>query len=90
MSDLLNHLCQLARLNLPDDEREEFARKFASLLSFIDRIKELPLLAGDTSLHVAREKMDARKDIQSGFSGISEIAGPYSAGYIAEMEAKEP
>jgi aspartyl/glutamyl-tRNA(Asn/Gln) amidotransferase C subunit len=89
MSKLLDHLCQLARLKLADDEREEFSRKFASLLAFIEHIKEVSALAEDAPLHVPKENQELRSDSPEPFPMLKEISGSYAAGHIGDLEENE-
>jgi aspartyl/glutamyl-tRNA(Asn/Gln) amidotransferase C subunit len=86
MSDLLDHLCQLARLNLLDGERDEFSRKFASLLAFVEHIKESSSVPDSAALHVPKERQSLRSDIPKPFSEIKDISGSYAAGHIGDLE----
>lgn len=86
MSDLIDHLCQLARLNLREGEREEFSRKFASLLHFIDKIKELSAESGEAPLLHSKDSQNTRLDIPISFECRDELSGPYSAGRITGLE----
>ena len=88
MGTLLDHLCQLARLRLADEEREAFSSKFASLLAFVDRIKEASALQ-DAPLHVPKEKQEPRSDSPETFPELSLIGGEYAAGHIGDLEENE-
>lgn len=89
MHDLLDHLCQLARLRLLEEERDEFSRKFASLLTFIEHIKETAADQDSAALHVPKERLSLRDDTPSPFSGMREISGNYAAGHIGDLEENE-
>ncbi len=43
---LLDNLLRLSRLTLEDSERAEFARKFKSLLEFVDKVNDSEFAAG--------------------------------------------
>lgn len=89
MSDLLDHLCQLARLNLVESEREEFSRKFASLLDFIERIKALSAESDSPTLLHSKDCQETRPDIPITYKHQDKLSGPYSAGRITGLEESE-
>jgi len=62
MEDLLDHLCQLARLELSPEERAEFSRKFARLLAFVEQIRELGLQSGELPLQTAKDRLEPAAD----------------------------
>jgi Asp-tRNA(Asn)/Glu-tRNA(Gln) amidotransferase C subunit len=86
MSDLLDHLCQLARLNLLDGERGEFSRKFTSLLTFIEHIRETSSSTDSAALHITKESLALRSDTPHPFADVKELGGSYAAGHIGDLE----
>ena len=38
----VEHIAQLARLSLSEEEKEKFTQELSSILSYIDKLKELP------------------------------------------------
>ena len=89
MRDLLNHLCQLARISLVGEERAAFSRKFESLLAFIEHIKETRSPTESAPLHVPKEMQALRSDVLEPFSQIKEISRSYAAGHIGDLEENE-
>lgn len=89
MSKLLIHLCQLARLQLSDEERIEFSRKFEKLLCFIESIREFPIPDGASNLHVPKERQPLRADTVSKDEAQDTLAGPYAAGQISALDATQ-
>jgi len=86
MKELLDHLCQLARLELPSGEREEFARKFADLVGFVDAIKELHDEGREVPLQVPKERMDTAADEPRDRPCEGEVPRSYAAGHIGDLE----
>jgi aspartyl-tRNA(Asn)/glutamyl-tRNA(Gln) amidotransferase subunit C len=46
----VRHVADLARVNLDDDEVEEFAAQFADILSYFDALDEVPEVEAETDL----------------------------------------
>jgi aspartyl/glutamyl-tRNA(Asn/Gln) amidotransferase C subunit len=88
MSDLLDHLCQLARIDLASEEREAFSLKFESLLAFVQHIKEASFSKDSAALHVPKDRQALRDDTPEPFSQIEAINGSYAAGHIGDLEEK--
>ena len=86
MKELLDHLCQLARLELSPGEREEFARKFADLVGFVDAIKELSDESREVPLQVPKERMETAADEPRTEPCEGEVPRSYAAGHIGDLE----
>ncbi|MCD6282640.1 hypothetical protein J7J84_03405 [bacterium] len=89
MKELLDHLCQLARLELSPGEREEFARKFSDLVGFVDAIKELRDESREIPLQVPKERMDTAPDEPREEPCKGELPRSYRAGHIGDLEEGE-
>ncbi len=89
MKELLDHLCELARLELSDDEREEFARKFADLVAFVDAIKELHEQSREVPLQIPKERMETAPDEPRAEPCTGEVPRKYAAGHIGDLEEGE-
>jgi aspartyl/glutamyl-tRNA(Asn/Gln) amidotransferase C subunit len=89
MKELLDHLCELARLQLSAGEREEFARKFADLVEFVDAIKELHEESREVPLQVPKERMDTAPDEPRTKPDAGEVPRKYAAGRIGDLEEGE-
>jgi len=48
----VEHIAQLARLALTDPEREKFAAQLASILSYVEKLKELDTSGIEPTSHV--------------------------------------
>jgi aspartyl-tRNA(Asn)/glutamyl-tRNA(Gln) amidotransferase subunit C len=48
----VEHIAQLARLALTDSEREKFATQLASILSYVEKLKELDTSGIEPTSHV--------------------------------------
>lgn len=46
LDELLDHLLELSRLTLKPEEREEFRRKFGTLLEFVDAVNRSEIASG--------------------------------------------
>jgi aspartyl/glutamyl-tRNA(Asn/Gln) amidotransferase C subunit len=86
MSELLNHLCQLARISLACEERAVFSSKFESLLAFVERIKEVPLTDEGSSLHVTKDELELGADVPVVFPALGDLPKDYAAGHIGDLE----
>jgi aspartyl/glutamyl-tRNA(Asn/Gln) amidotransferase C subunit len=86
MSDLLNHLCQLARISLACEERAVFSSKFESLLAFVERIKEVSLTGEGSALHVLKDKLELGADVSAVFPALGDLPKDYAAGHIGDLE----
>jgi aspartyl/glutamyl-tRNA(Asn/Gln) amidotransferase C subunit len=86
MSELLNHLCQLARISLACEERAVFSSKFESLLAFVERIKEVPLTGEGSALHITKEMLEPRADVPAAFPALDDLQKDYAAGHIGDLE----
>ncbi|XVH30925.1 Asp-tRNA(Asn)/Glu-tRNA(Gln) amidotransferase subunit GatC [Haloferacaceae archaeon DSL9] len=49
-ADEVRHIADLARVNLDEDELEEFAAQFAEILSYFDALDEVPAVETDDEL----------------------------------------
>ncbi|MCH7473002.1 hypothetical protein IIA79_08645 [bacterium] len=55
------HLCQLTRLELGEDEFAEFERKFSRLLGFVEMVQEYEADSSEAPLALV-EKVELRED----------------------------
>lgn len=55
-SDTLNHLALLARLSVPEEEKEQLAKDITNIVGFLDTIKKV-------SIPNAREKKFTQKNV---------------------------
>ena len=49
-SEEVRHVAELARVDLDDEEVEEFAAQFADILDYFDALDEVPEIAADEDL----------------------------------------
>ena len=48
----INHVAMLARLNLTDDEKEQFEKQVGSIINYIDKLNELDTSSIEPTAHV--------------------------------------
>ncbi len=58
----LDHLATLARIELSDKEREKFSRELASILDYIEKLKEVDVSTTDPTTHVMQIENVFRQD----------------------------
>ena len=58
----VEHIAQLARLALTDSEREKFATQLASILSYVEKLKELDTSGIEPTSHVVTIRNVMRED----------------------------
>jgi len=84
--ELLNHLCELARLKLSKAEEADFAAKFAQVLAFVDEIKALELNAGSVLPLVMKERQETAEDVVCEAESSPELPRDYRVGSIGDLE----
>jgi aspartyl-tRNA(Asn)/glutamyl-tRNA(Gln) amidotransferase subunit C len=60
-SKTLDHLAQLARLTVPEEEKEQLAKDINNIVGFIDVIQKAELTSGEDKLFT--QKNVAREDV---------------------------
>ena len=79
------HLCTLARMNLDQDEIEEFERKFERLLGFVDHVQAYePKSEGPPMTLV--EKVQLRRDTTEPFDWPESTVHEYHVPKIIDFE----
>jgi len=58
----VEHIAQLARLALTDSEKEKFATQLASILSYVEKLKELDTTNVEATSHVVTIGNVVRED----------------------------
>ena len=58
----VEHIAQLARLSLTDSEREKFGAQLASILSYVEKLKELDTSGVEPTSHVVTIGNVVRED----------------------------
>ena len=58
----LDHLATLARIELNDEEQEKFSRELASILDYIEKLKEVDVSKSEPTTHVMQIENVFRKD----------------------------
>jgi len=58
----VEHIAQLARLALTDPEREKFSAQLASILSYVEKLKELDTSGIEPTSHVVTISNVVRED----------------------------
>lgn len=58
----LDHLATLARIELNDKEREKFSAELASILDYIEKLKEVDISNVEPTTHVMQIENVFRKD----------------------------
>lgn len=58
----LDHLATLARIELNDKEREKFSRELASILDYIEKLKEVDVSKTEPTTHVMQIENVFRPD----------------------------
>jgi len=81
---LFEHLCELARLELREDEREEFERKFERLVGFVEHIQAYSPQTGQPPLTLV-EKVELRRDTVSRFEWPGEVDHEYHVPQIIDF-----
>jgi aspartyl-tRNA(Asn)/glutamyl-tRNA(Gln) amidotransferase subunit C len=71
----IQHLAQLSRLELTDEEIEKYTNDFGGIISYVDKIKELSSDDSETTMENASVKNVFREDddIQEGGKYTKEI-----------------
>jgi aspartyl-tRNA(Asn)/glutamyl-tRNA(Gln) amidotransferase subunit C len=70
-SNTLNHLAQLARLTVPDEEKEQLAKDITNIVGFIDTIQKVTIPEiGDKNF---TQKNVAREDIALPLSSVYDL-----------------
>jgi len=87
--ELLDHLCELARLKLSEAERAGFAAKFTQVLAFVDEIKALGLDAGSIEPLVMKERQETAEDAVCEAEPPAELPRDYRVGPIGDLEEGE-
>ena len=78
----LDHLAKLARLTVPDSEKEQLARDFSNIVAFIDTIQKIELSSMDESFlkkNVIRE--DVVNPLGSAYD-LVEVAPMHKDGFV--------
>lgn len=86
MEELLRHLCALARLELTEGEKEEFARKFAQVLAFVDEIKAARTGEAGVPLMVSKPQQQPAEDEPRGCELPEGFPRRYGVGRIGDLE----
>lgn len=60
-SKILNHLAYLARIDIPEEEKEQLAKDISNIVVFIDVVQKVEL--GSTEEKVFTQKNVAREDV---------------------------
>lgn len=60
-SKTLNHLAYLARIDIPEEEKEQLAKDISNIVGFIDVVQKVEL--GTRSNEVLTQKNVAREDV---------------------------
>jgi len=87
--ELLDHLCELARLELTEAERASFAAKFAQVLDFVGRIQALNLDAKEVPPFVMKERQEPAGDTVEGCELAADFPRDYRVGVIGDLEEAE-
>ena len=80
-----DHLCDLARLQLSDDEFVEFERKFQKLLGFVDKVQSYEPQSEGPPL-VMKQKVDLRRDTPETMPWPEGTAHDYRVPQIIDFE----
>jgi len=86
MEELLRHLCMLARLELTESEKEEFARKFEKVLAFVDEIKASKTDEQGVPLMVSKPKQQPAEDVPRDCELPQGFPRRYGVGRIGDLE----
>ena len=86
MEELLRHLCQLARLELTEGEKAEFARKFEKVLAFVDEIKASRTDERGVPLMVSKPKQQPAEDEPRDCELPEGFPRHYGVGRIGDLE----
>lgn len=82
-SKTLDHLAHLARLTVPEEEKEQLAKDINNIVGFIDVIQKVELTSGDskvlTQKNVARE--DVVNPVESAYN-LVEAAPLHKDGFV--------
>lgn len=55
-NELIDHLCDLAKLSFSEEEKEKIKSDFEKMLAFVEKINELPLEDVEPLIHIHEYK----------------------------------
>ena len=82
---LFSHLCELARLELSEQEAGEFEHKFARLLGFVEQVQAYTPQTEGPPLTL-KERVDLRPDTAAGFDWPEGTPHDYRVPQIIDFE----
>ncbi len=60
--ELLHKMAHLAKLEIPENEREALKKDFQKMLNFVDKLQEVDTRGVEPLIHITQEKNRLRKD----------------------------
>jgi len=79
------HLCELARLRLGEEEIAEFERKFARLLGFVEQTQSYTPVSESARLAL-KERVDLRRDHPRRFEWPEDLKHDYRVPQVIDFE----
>lgn len=70
-SNTLNHLAHLARLTVPEEEKEQLAKDITNIVGFLDTIQKVSI--GDVGEKVFTQKNITREDIVAPIESVYDL-----------------